>query len=994
MLLPRETLTLLLVCGAVLAGPAAGRAEPGPDPPFQREEAASPVLEPLPDGAVLRVWIAEMKSQPRGPFQRIRWFCNDGSVHPPRPYACAERGGGVQHGEWSERVKRLRAHGFFIGNVLADLDPQGFTRSPGWKEQLKQILLEQFLIEADDGWILRQARFYPGALQVENENDSGRKLLLALTGERKLREADFLLLREAARFLPHGRQGAPLTEMRQLARIIENQDPDFNSFRVKLHIQPDARDAEKLRRYAAEKGSEAQAEAYQRLATLIDQVFQPRDLAGELRRLAPRQADPELSRLFGLAAGRLAVEQDLPRRFALIAEVMEQLRLRFPQGGSPSRLLELLDLSLDLEQAAFQGANLWLQALPANNRQQRLQWLRHHCRVIYGLGLLSRRQLQALEQSLEALQSSPLPAARYQAELDYLGRIAEWAESSLYFQFHETIERLQTLDPLFGLYLPDRLRGSPLVSLLAVLESLQRDAGRLLGLSHRLLGAEVAGGLRALNPGLARGPLRSYRPGQPWQREAIYLLPETLAELPPVAGILSEGHGNALSHIQLLARNLGIPNVALERNLAQQLAALEGQMVVLAVSPAGVVELHRDSPRWDEVFRRRQQGPERLLRPDLAKLDLSRRELIPLRELRAADSGRSVGPKAANLGELKFLYPEYVTEGLALPFGLFRAYLEQPMEPGGPTVFAWLQQGYRALGQIEDAGERAAATSRMLQRLRDWLIGSQPGREFRDQLRAALLQAFGSDGSYGVFVRSDTNVEDLPGFSGAGLNLTLPNVVGFENILRAILQVWASPFTDRAYQWRQSHMEQPEHVYVSVLLLKSVAADKSGVMVTADVEGGQPGMLTVAVSEGVGGAVEGQRSEELLIERGSGRVRLLAQAAEPRRQVLLPAGGVARVAAGGPEQLLSEQEIAALLRLADSLPERFPRLLDASGQSAPADVEFGFVDGHLALFQIRPFLESSRARRDLYFNQLDLQLRGGSGATTVNLEEFPREAGP
>jgi hypothetical protein len=102
-----------------------------------------------------------------------------------------------------------------------------------------------------------------------------------------------------------------------------------------------------------------------------------------------------------------------------------------------------------------------------------------------------------------------------------------------------------------------------------------------------------------------------------------------------------------------------------------------------------------------------------------------------------------------------------------------------------------------------------------------------------------------------VFVRSDTNVEDLPGFTGAGLNLTVPNVVGFDAIVQAIQQVWASLFTERAYAWRQAHMDQPEHVYPAVLLLKTFDSEKSGVLVTTDVENGDRHWLSIAVSEGV-----------------------------------------------------------------------------------------------------------------------------------------------
>ena len=63
---------------------------------------------------------------------------------------------------------------------------------------------------------------------------------------------------------------------------------------------------------------------------------------------------------------------------------------------------------------------------------------------------------------------------------------------------------------------------------------------------------------------------------------------------------------------------------------------------------------------------------------------------------------------------------------------------------------------------------------------------------FKARLRAvSMKETFGSDNPPGVFVRSDTNVEDLAGFTGAGLNLTMPNVVGYENLLHAISEVWA-----------------------------------------------------------------------------------------------------------------------------------------------------------------------------------------------------------
>jgi phosphoenolpyruvate synthase/pyruvate phosphate dikinase len=265
-------------------------------------------------------------------------------------------------------------------------------------------------------------------------------------------------------------------------------------------------------------------------------------------------------------------------------------------------------------------------------------------------------------------------------------------------------------------------------------------------------------------------------------------------------------------------------------------------------------------------------------------------------------------------------------------------------------------------------------TLQFLQRMRDWIVNADPGEEFRNRLKAAMADTFGPDGTYGVFVRSDTNVEDLPGFTGAGLNLTVANVVGFDNILEAISRVWASPFTDRAYRWRQAYMATPEHVYASVLLMKSVPADKSGVMVTADIDSGRPGWLTIAVNEGVGGAVSGQTAEELRVNLKTGRVRLMAHAAEPRKRIILSEGGMTKIAASGTEAVLSSKNIDLLIQFAASVPERFPRFKDTAGLPVPADIEFGFYRNKLVLFQIRPFLESSRARQSLYLNGLDQHL--------------------
>jgi hypothetical protein len=657
-------------------------------------------------------------------------------------------------------------------------------------------------------------------------------------------------------------------------------------------------------------------------------------------------------------------------------------------------MLALMDISLMLEGDLFRSGNQMIESLSQATRRQRLNLLSYSTEGLYGIGLISSRLREALQQDFTALVKTTPPLIEYKTHLEYAAQVPEWADRTMRFHFSETVRHIAVIEPLVLRYPHDALRGSLLLSYTAILETLLTDADQQLGISNDLFGRKMATGMRGLNPGLARGVLKFPDPGgtpKNFDPKGIYVLPSTTEDLPPVAGIITAGKGNILSHVQLLARNLGIPNVAVEKRLLDKISSRQGQAVVLAVSSQGIVQLVADGPGWDEIFAVKTREKDVLIRPDLNKLDLYNDRFIPLQQIRAADSGSVAGPKAANLGELKHHFPEAVTDGLVIPFGLFRALLDQALEPGGPSVFSWLREQYALIQELEKNPQKQEQVIRQfLQRMREWVVNADPGEDFRDRLKAAMDKTFGPDGTYGVFVRSDTNVEDLPGFTGAGLNLTLPNVVGFDNVLDAIRRVWASPFTERAYRWRQAYMATPEHVYASVLLLKSVPSDKSGVMVTADIETGQQGWLTIAVNEGVGGAVSGQTAEELRVNLKSGQVRLMAQAAEPYKQIILAEGGMTKIAASGTEALLNPKDIDLLIDFAGSVPDRFPRFKDTGGQPVPADIEFGFYQNKLVLFQIRPFLESSRARQSLYLNGLDQNLLEKQNIG-IDLEGIPAE---
>jgi hypothetical protein len=956
-------------------------------------EPAARAQTPLPDPATLRGWIEQMKVSPQGPFERIRWYCQDGSVLPPTPYACRDHGGGVQHGEWNERAVLLREGGYRIANVLAGLDPSPFVGASADLAGLDQILLERFLIQIDDGWILRGARTYRGALQAEDEEAGARDLALALLSDpRWLEPARFARLRDAVRLLPLPRDEASAARVRALALQLAERDRPFTPLRAKIHNAPDAGDAGKVRDYARTRAPADLRGQYERLAHEIDALYAVGGAGETLAAVARVASDPAFAERLAASARRL---EGAPAPVLLheLATALSDLRDALPAAATPDERLALLEASLQIEDDVYTTGTALLAELPEASRRARLAWLGDAATALYGVGFLARRHVDGVETTLARVQAAPaLSVDAYRGALGYLARAPEWSSRWLEFNFSEVVEHWRPLEPLAVLFNQDRLRASPLLFYTGVVDSLSLDANRLAGIEHDLFGRKVGAGLRALNPGLTRGtlvaPQAAGAPPAGFSRDGIYLLPESTSDLPRVSGILTRGEGSSLSHVQLLARNLGIPNVVVGEELVPLVQQHDGEQVVLAVSPQGVVQIGASNPRWDAVFGSEQPGGGLVIRPDLEKLALDRSSMIPLAKLRASDSGRLAGPKGANLGELKHHFGDAVPDGFVITFGVFRMVLDQPLEPGGPSVWNWMKSEYARLGRLQGA-QKEQEVAAFLARLREWIRTADPGPGFRQGLKLAL-DRLGPDGTFGVFVRSDTNVEDLPGFTGAGLNLTVFNVVGYDNVLQAVRDVWASPFTERSYGWRQNNMEQPEYVFASVVVQKAFPSEKSGVLVTVDVDTGEKGVLTVAVNEGVGGAVEGQAAESLKIVQATGEVRFLAQATSPRRMALAPGGGIVKVPASGTSAVLQTDELRKLVAFANVVGNRFPSLRDEAGNHLPADVEFAFKDGELTLLQIRPFVESKSAQQSGYLSQLDAAFRE-RGAALVDLDGVPRE---
>lgn len=187
-------------------------------------------------------------------------------------------------------------------------------------------------------------------------------------------------------------------------------------------------------------------------------------------------------------------------------------------------------------------------------------------------------------------------------------------------------------------------------------------------------------------------------------------------------------------------------------------------------------------------------------------------------------------------------------------------------------------------------------------------------------------------------------------------------------------------------------MDKPEHVYAAVLLHKSVSNDISGVMVTADVATGSTDFMTLVVNEGVAGGVDGQTAETLRVRISDGQVKLMNSATAPQRRDLLVTGGSQLLPASGATRLLSDENIRQLISFTRELPGWFSNLPEDERGKVIADVEFGFSNGRLMLFQIRPFVQHKLTENNLYLRAMDKPLVGLNNII-VDFQEAPEVDG-
>jgi len=916
---------------------------------------------PLPSNEIVEL-INQFKEDPRGPYLDIMWFCDDGTFVKPKE-ECPEKG--VQRARYKEQVKELMlSNHIFLGQILSTTNKKDFWDDENNNSRLKQYQLEHYLHKIDNGWVNRRGQYYRGAFQIEDEIEWGTDFFRWVLRSDPHIEEHFYLLRQAAKDIPHGNDSNLYQLIRAESKILAESYPKFMDLRVKIHGQPDSRDVQSVKLFLdshQENLTNQQRTIIDDLIAQMEQYYAPIEMKALDKYLKELSSSKEVSRILKDYMANFEKSEHADDKIRLTSETLLRIRENMTSVKSSKSRLALLDLSNDLE-------SIYLKTIPewkAKSTEEMANKIQSAGKAAAGTGYLELWEWETLSSSLAQLPSL-INVEKIKEYLSNSRRIVEWGVGMT----------RATYDDVIGLYLPfesqaygfndDRIRASVLLDLGVVIGTLEENAIPADGNSNMLMGIPNASAARGLNSGFALGELvvmEKATEDMEVDKNKIYVFNRPPSDLKPVAGIATVTEGNLVSHVQLLARNLSVPNAIISDQNLKALRSFAGQRVFYAVSSAGQVIMKPESemtPDQKALFTKKKRSQEKVAVP-VDKINLDQTSVLNMRELNAASSGVICGPKAANLAQLKSMFPKNVVEGIVIPFGIFRKQMDQKMPGKEISYWTFLNN---AFSEAEEKRKKLTAENEIesfllqkLSTLRAAIEKMKFTSDFEKDLEQQFKKAFASSmGKVPVFLRSDTNMEDLENFTGAGLNLTLFNVVDKSEIKEGIKKVWASPYTERSFKWRQRYLLNPENVFPSILIIPSVDVDFSGVLITKGITSGNADDLTFAASKGAGGAVEGQEAESYLL-RADGTTQLLTPAREPNYKRLPKTGGTSKNTAYFDKPVVDEAALNRIRDFAKTVESTFPKAADGSEVTA-YDIELGFAKDKLWLFQIRPFVES------------------------------------
>ncbi|ACL74007.1 phosphoenolpyruvate synthase [Thioalkalivibrio sulfidiphilus HL-EbGr7] len=312
--------------------------------------------------------------------------------------------------------------------------------------------------------------------------------------------------------------------------------------------------------------------------------------------------------------------------------------------------------------------------------------------------------------------------------------------------------------------------------------------------------------------------------------------------------------------------------------------------------------------------------------------------------------------------------------------------------PGG---FATTAEAYREFLRHEDLDKRINGLLDKLdvddinalreagRTIRQWVVETPFPQPLTDAIREAYkrLEAE-TEGECTVAVRSSATAEDLPDASFAGQQETFLNVRGEEGVFKAIHEVFASLYNDRAISYRVHQGFDHAEVALSAGIQRMVRSDvgASGVMFTLDTESGFRDAVFITGAWGLGetvvqGAVNPDEFHVYKPALAAGRPAILRRnmGSKAIKMIFGEDGKHTRTveveAAERYRFCLTDEQVMDLARQAVIIEKHYGR---------PMDIEWAMdgVDGGLYIVQARPETVESRADGQV-IERFRLKQKGG-----------------
>jgi pyruvate,water dikinase len=338
--------------------------------------------------------------------------------------------------------------------------------------------------------------------------------------------------------------------------------------------------------------------------------------------------------------------------------------------------------------------------------------------------------------------------------------------------------------------------------------------------------------------------------------------------------------------------------------------------------------------------------------------------VVAFENLRMSDV-EAVGGKNASLGEMISQLPQgvRVPTGFATTAHAFRQFLAHD---------GLADRINARLARLDTEDVRALAEAGA--EIRHW-VEKQP---FPADLEAGIRSAFATLSAGNALasfaVRSSATAEDLPDASFAGQQETFLNVVGIDDVLAKMKEVFASLYNDRAISYRVHKGFAHADVALSAGVQRMVRSDlgAAGVMFTIDTESGFEEVVFITASYGLGetvvqGAVNPDEfyvhkpmlraGKKALIRRnlGSKLIQMVFSTPEQKKATGKLVQTVDVAAEQRNRYCLSDADVEQLAQYALVIEQHYGR---------PMDIEWGKdgVDGQLYILQARPETVKSQSK--------------------------------